>query len=155
MRVTAAGTADRLHKVNLEQPIRTNPRNHFVVGSAHALKSGMDVKVYADSVGRKQQTVSDEVCAARVAAAIPDVRYDVVSHGVLVAIHAAPRWLWPELCSPFEHTWPSNFLLAGENFSASEEPSRGIAPPNPVSGCNVARDLGKRRPSDGRARLPG
>ena len=39
----------------------------------HALRSGMDVKAYAASVGRKQQTVSNEVCAAKVAEACPDI----------------------------------------------------------------------------------
>jgi hypothetical protein len=41
----------------------------------HALNSGMHVKAYAASVGRKQQTVSNEVLAARVAHAVPDIGY--------------------------------------------------------------------------------
>ena len=59
----------------------------------HAIGSGMQVKAYAANVGRKQQSVSDEVLAARVAKSVPDVRYDLSSQfSQLVAIHAAPKW---------------------------------------------------------------
>lgn len=62
----------------------------------HALKSGMDVKAYAEKVGRARTTVQDEVKAARVAASVTDIRHDV-SHNILAAIHAAPSYLWPAL----------------------------------------------------------
>jgi ParB-like chromosome segregation protein Spo0J len=66
----------------------------------HALHSGMDVKAYAESVGRKRSTVHDEVYAATVADAVPDIRNDITAFfSQLVAIHAAPRWLWPALVS--------------------------------------------------------
>jgi hypothetical protein len=49
----------------------------------------MDVKGYAESVGRKQQSVSNEVCAARVAEAVPDIRDELSCYfSQLVAIHA-------------------------------------------------------------------
>jgi hypothetical protein len=64
----------------------------------HALRSGMDVKAYAASVGRKAPTVYDEVHAAKVAAAVMDVHNDLSGHfSQLVAIHPARSWLWPAL----------------------------------------------------------
>ena len=62
----------------------------------HALKSGMDVKAYAERVGRARTTVQDEVKAARVASAVTHVRHEL-PHRLLAAIHAAPSWLWPAL----------------------------------------------------------
>lgn len=65
----------------------------------HALGSGMDGKSYAASVGRPQQTVAREVCAARVAQSVPiDGCGDLspfTTH--LSEIHGAPSWLWPAL----------------------------------------------------------
>jgi hypothetical protein len=55
----------------------------------------MDVKAYAESVGRKHQTVLDEVHAAKVAADT-DIRVDGF-FSQLVVIHAAPQWLWAAL----------------------------------------------------------
>jgi hypothetical protein len=53
-------------------------------GELTALERGMralrSVKAYAASVGRKRQTVSDEVCAVRVAEAVPHVRHDLSAH---------------------------------------------------------------------------
>jgi protein gp37/ParB-like chromosome segregation protein Spo0J len=64
----------------------------------HALHSEMDGKAYAASVGRKQQSVAQEICAARVFEAVPNVRYDVSDRfSQLFVIHAAPSWLWPAL----------------------------------------------------------
>jgi hypothetical protein len=67
----------------------------------HALRAkeqGIDVKAYAVKVGRKQQNVSDEVCAARVVATVPDVRYAASDRfSQLASIHASPSWLWPAL----------------------------------------------------------
>ena len=54
----------------------------------------MDVNAYAASVGRAHKTVHDEVCAARVAA---DAHARTDDFRTLVAIHAAPRWLWRAL----------------------------------------------------------
>jgi hypothetical protein len=39
----------------------------------HALGSRMDVKAYAESVGRARQTVDNEARAARVAQTVPEV----------------------------------------------------------------------------------
>jgi hypothetical protein len=64
----------------------------------HALRSKMDVKAYAASVGRKAPTVYDEVHAAKVADACADIRAKLSDYfSQLVAIHAARPWLWPAL----------------------------------------------------------
>ncbi|UHC14453.1 hypothetical protein LRS73_18060 [Methylobacterium currus] len=64
----------------------------------HALWSGMDMKAYAESVGRPRKTVSNEVLAARVAETVARVGHDLTGRSkALVGIHAAPRWLWPAL----------------------------------------------------------
>jgi ParB-like chromosome segregation protein Spo0J len=64
----------------------------------HALKSGLDVKAYAASVERPRQTVSVEVCAARVASAVPHMWHEVVERArQLAELHAAASWLWPTL----------------------------------------------------------
>jgi ParB/RepB/Spo0J family partition protein len=66
----------------------------------HALNSGMDIKAYAKSVGRKRTTVQDEVSAAEVARGVLDIRHDLLQHfSQLVAIHTARSWLWPTLAS--------------------------------------------------------
>jgi len=63
----------------------------------HALRSGMDVKAYAASVGRPHQTVYDEVYAAEVAEAVLHVQNELAdaSYKALAAIRVAQRWLWP------------------------------------------------------------
>ncbi|MGO9420289.1 hypothetical protein [Roseiarcus sp.] len=62
----------------------------------HALRSKMDVKACAASVGRAHATVNREVMAARVAGAADfDIEIDCFSQ--LVEIHAAPEWLWRAL----------------------------------------------------------
>lgn len=66
----------------------------------HALRSGMDVKAYAESVGRAKQrrNVHNEVMAARVAKFVEDVFHDLSKYfSQLVEIHAAPGWLWSAL----------------------------------------------------------
>jgi hypothetical protein len=65
----------------------------------HALRSGMDVKAYAASVGRPRGTVRDEVYAAEVATAVvSDIRHDLSAQfAKLVEIRPAPPWLWPSL----------------------------------------------------------
>jgi uncharacterized protein YbjT (DUF2867 family) len=55
----------------------------------------MDVKAYAESVGRARSTVHSEVYAAEVAEAVPDIGNDRFAQ--LVEIHAAPEWLWAAL----------------------------------------------------------
>jgi hypothetical protein len=60
----------------------------------------MDVKAYAESIGRKRDVVQDEVQAARVADAVGNVTHDLSSHyQKLTAIHAAPRDEWRALVS--------------------------------------------------------
>jgi ParB-like chromosome segregation protein Spo0J len=64
----------------------------------HALRSGLDVKAYAETVGRARTTVHQEVYAARVAQSVPHVRnelHDRTRH--LAELHAAASWLWPTL----------------------------------------------------------
>jgi hypothetical protein len=58
----------------------------------------MDVKAYAESVGRARGTVRDEVYAAEVAEAVSHVRHDLSDQfRTLVEIHAATPWLWSAL----------------------------------------------------------
>jgi hypothetical protein len=74
------------------------PRRRSIERGRHALHSGMDVKAYAESVGRERATVHDEVYAAKVAEVVPDVRNDISGFfSQLVAIHSAPEWLWSAL----------------------------------------------------------
>jgi ParB/RepB/Spo0J family partition protein len=80
--------------------VRSNAQSELTAleRGLHALHSGMDVKAYAESVGRKQQSVSNEVLAARVREAVPHVGYELSGYfRHLTEIHAAPRWLWPAL----------------------------------------------------------
>jgi hypothetical protein len=64
----------------------------------HALRSGMDVKAYAASVGRARTTVQREAYAAEVASAVPIDGHELDQLSThLVEIHAAPQWLWPAL----------------------------------------------------------
>lgn len=66
----------------------------------HALHSGMDVKAYAESVGRARTTIQDEVKAARVTDAVTHMRHDLTDQfRSLSEIHAAPKWLWSALVS--------------------------------------------------------
>lgn len=61
----------------------------------HALGSGLDIKAYAESAGRRRQRVSNEVLAARVADAVTNVGHELTNQFVaLTVVHAAPRWLW-------------------------------------------------------------
>lgn len=68
-------------------------------------KWGKSVKAYAEETGRKQQTVSDAVLAARVAREVTGQSvtlkmldlFGKTTH--LVAIHAGPRSLWSTLVS--------------------------------------------------------
>jgi hypothetical protein len=64
----------------------------------HALHSGMDVRGYSESVGRAKSSVQNELSAARVAEACPNIGTSLSEHfASLSVIHAAPRWLWPAL----------------------------------------------------------
>jgi ParB-like chromosome segregation protein Spo0J len=67
----------------------------------HALRSGIEVKAYAGNVGRKENTVGNEVRAAKVAGSTgTDIGADLSRYfSQLVEIHAAPYWLWPSLGS--------------------------------------------------------
>jgi ParB-like nuclease domain len=74
----------------------------------HALHSGMEIKAYAESVGRARQTVDMEVQAARVADAVLHVQHDLADRWrCLREIHAAPYWLWPSLVPALldKHWW--------------------------------------------------
>jgi hypothetical protein len=64
----------------------------------HALHSGITERAYADEIGRSKSSVHEEMAAAKVADVCPDIRATLSKHWqCLVAIHAAPRWLWPAL----------------------------------------------------------
>jgi protein gp37/ParB-like chromosome segregation protein Spo0J len=64
----------------------------------HALNCGLDVRAYAKSIGRKRTTVNDEVSAAEVAQAVPDIRHDLLPYySQLVVIHTTRPWVWPAL----------------------------------------------------------
>lgn len=64
----------------------------------HALHSGMDVRGYAESVGRAKSSVSNEMLAARVAVSCPHVGTELSTYfRHLTEIHVAPAWLWPAL----------------------------------------------------------
>ena len=61
-----------------------------------ALHSGMDVKAYAESVGRARTSVWSEVLAARVADAVTHAGHDLSAHfKALVEIDAAPAGSGP------------------------------------------------------------
>jgi ParB/RepB/Spo0J family partition protein len=62
----------------------------------HALHSKLDVKAYAKSARRARQTIDNEVRAARVAEAVPDIGH-ATRFSELIEIHVAPKWLWPSL----------------------------------------------------------
>ena len=71
----------------------------------HALRSGLDTKAYAESVGRARQTVDNEIRAARVAQAVPDIGH-ATPFSQLIEIHAALKWLWAALVEAMiEHEW--------------------------------------------------
>jgi hypothetical protein len=71
------------------------------------------VKAYAVGVGRARSTVHDEVYAAEVAEAVPDIRNSLSRHfAKLVEIHAAPAWLWPALVAAM---LPSTRPVIGAN----------------------------------------
>jgi ParB/RepB/Spo0J family partition protein len=64
----------------------------------HALHSGMDVKAYAESVGRARTSVHNEVYAAKVADTVPHMGNELSNYfRHLTEIHAAPLFLWPVL----------------------------------------------------------
>ncbi|HWY83107.1 MAG TPA: hypothetical protein VNY10_14475 [Roseiarcus sp.] len=73
------------------------------------------VKAYAESVGRARTTVQNEVYAAEVEEAVPNV-----GHGQfiqLVEIHAAPEWLWSALVSAMVEGAPSAPHLPRQLFA--------------------------------------
>ena len=65
----------------------------------HALRrpDGMDVKAYAESVGKPRESVRNEVYAAEVAS-VAHVGHDLSGYfRHLMEVHAAQRWLCPAL----------------------------------------------------------
>ena len=88
------------HETAYMELVRSNAQNELTAleRGIHALNSGMDVKAYAESVGRVRRTVHDEVLAARVVDAVAHMRHDLSDYfRHLTEIHAAPRWLWSAL----------------------------------------------------------
>ena len=92
----------------------------------HALHSGMDVKAYAESVGRARTTISSEVRGAAVADLVTDIGHDLSKHfSQLVEIHAAPRWLWSALVGKMvadEMTVEATRTMVAEVKDAVEPP---------------------------------
>lgn len=74
---------------------------HPLEEGMHALGSGMDVRTYAEKVGKAKSSMGDRISAASVAQACPDIRTSdlAAQWSALAAIHLAPRWLWRALVS--------------------------------------------------------
>ena len=74
----------------------------------HAAESGMDLKAYAEMVGKKRTTLQDKMYAYEVMRSVPDVRHkDLCDNwSQLTVIHAAPSWLWYALVQQMiEDSW--------------------------------------------------
>jgi hypothetical protein len=76
---------------------------HPLEEGMHALHAkaehGIDLKVYADKIGKNEKTLHTKVRAARVADNL-DIEIDVRScWSQLAELHPAPRWLWRSLVS--------------------------------------------------------
>lgn len=64
----------------------------------HAIGSGMTQQAYADATGMVRRTLTDRVCAAKVASLGGYPPKDFADRWQqLSVIHAAPPWLWPSL----------------------------------------------------------
>lgn len=72
---------------------------HPLEEGMHALGSGMDVRTYAEKVGKAKSGIGDRISAASVAQACPDIRTSdlAAQWSALVSLHSAPRWLWRAL----------------------------------------------------------
>jgi hypothetical protein len=114
----------------------------------HALRSGMDVRAYADSVGRKRATVQNEISAARVVEACPDIGTEATEHfSHLVEIHAAPSWLWPALVegmldngclTPGSYARPADAAIEASGEAAGAAGGSGLAAPaTAAAGCGI------------------
>jgi hypothetical protein len=108
----------------------------------HALHSGMDVKAYAESIGRARKTVSNEVLAAKVADAVADMGHDLSDHfRSLTEPHAAPDWLWPKLVA--------DGLTVEQTRRMVAEMKEAVEPPK---WANPEAVLGQRRGTKPRTR---
>ena len=99
---------------------------HPLEEGKHAAESGLDLKSYAEAVGRARTSVSNEVLAARVASVVTNIGHaDLDARWIaLREIHAAPSWLWPALAAE---------LVAREGVSV-EIPKRRLTVFTGVSG---------------------
>lgn len=76
----------------------TQSELHPLEEGKHAAASGMDLKAYAEKVGKARTTLSDKVKAFRVLS-VTHVRHADIRDRwrCLAEIHAAPSWLWRAL----------------------------------------------------------
>ena len=78
----------------------TQSELHALEEGKHAAESGMDLKAYAEALGKGYTTLHDKVKAWRVLTNT-NVRIGDIADGWvrLSVIHAAPQWLWPAQCA--------------------------------------------------------
>src|SRR4051794_27676530 len=93
LRVTPGGSYNHAHSMvfHVRLLATSNAQGELspLERGMHALNSGMDIRAYAKDAGRKENTIGNEVKAARVAAVVTDIG-DVSSRfSQLVEIHAA------------------------------------------------------------------
>jgi len=104
----------------------------------HALHSGQDVRAYADSTGRKRGVISNEICAARVAAAV-QISGQEDRFSQLVEIHAAPNWLWPALVAAMlAKGWAQGQGKPRSRYP--ERPGASRSPAGRVGACTAPAD---------------
>ena len=73
---------------------------HPLEEGKHAAESWLDLKSYAEAVGKKRTTLSDKVRAYEVLASVTHMRHDLRDRWrCLAELHAAPSWLWPALAA--------------------------------------------------------
>jgi ParB/RepB/Spo0J family partition protein len=76
----------------------TQSELHPLEEGKHAAESGMELKAYAEQVGKARETLKDKLYAWEVFSVV-HVHHDVSTDSWrnMAAIHAAPEWLWPAL----------------------------------------------------------
>jgi hypothetical protein len=81
--------------------------NARVASARHAYsESNMQIKAYADSVGRVRVSVDNDVGAARVATAVRTGAHGLTRRFAhLVEIHTPKSWLWPALVEKMVSEW--------------------------------------------------
>lgn len=92
---------------------------HPLEEGKHAAESGLDLKTYAEVVGKARTSLSHKALAYRVYA-VTHMGHDLRDRWrCLAELHAAPSWLWPALAAELvERGWTVE-------TTASSAPSRG------------------------------